>query len=565
MKTALNLRSTLMVTATAASLMACSAPAHADSAKLDYRDLFRGYKAYKVTLNEAGKAVQLDERVFKFGKEKAGVIITDPISIVPSQAGIDISVPVSKLDVSIEGQVPASASISASLRAGDHPYDTTNWSNWEKLPRLSTSLKNIKGDFVQLKIELAASKQDAIPSVSSIAMTAHYADEPQSLQRVGVIQSDIQRIVASPIEFKYEKPDHPDLVKFAESIKLNEIVADQPTDFDKLVKLMDWVAACRNDRKEQRHRTEGGYYAWDIDKVFSMEQVTENGKKVIKPTIYGHCMSYSEVMISAAIALGYKARHMVDRGFRDMCHEVVEVWVPSLNKWVYFDPSLSNYYYDKETMEPLNIIQMHDIVKDTFLPEGKDMNWFFLRKSQETREYVKKIGGQTPIGSRMGDYHYGKPAEENYDWGWRHGYLAAGFVQMTPRNDFESHPEANPKKFGGYAGYAGYPYWVDEKTPPKKGVNNWYTRMRDFYWTLDQASFRLSKTDTNDDALLVKLGNSMPFFKEYRVEINGQSSSSKKDRLEWQLEPGMNTLAVSPVDKYGQSGTPSSVTVVLHE
>ena len=83
---------------------------------------------------------------------------------------------------------------------------------------------------------------------------------------------------------------------------------------------------------------------------------------------------------------------------------------------------------------------------------------------------------------------------DNYDWGWSHGYLAAGFVQMTPRNDFHSKPDKVSKRFEHGPGYDGYPFWVDAKTPPGRGINNWYTRLRDFYWTMDQASFKLKRT-----------------------------------------------------------------------
>jgi hypothetical protein len=296
-----------------------------------------------------------------------------------------------------------------------------------------------------------------------------------------------------------------------------------------------------------------------------MRKVKKNGKTVKQPTIYGHCMSYAEVMVSAANALGFKARHLVMLGFREASHEIVEAWVPSLGKWVYFDPSLSNYYYDKETKQPLNLIEMHNVVKNNFLPEGKTMRWFIPHKSQETRDYVKKIGGQKPIGSRLGPWIYGDPMPEDYDWGWYHGYLAAGFVQMTPRNDFESNPEANPRQFGKYPPYGGYPFWVDEKTPPRGKANNWYTRMRDFYWTVDQASFRLLASDKTEEVLLVELGNSMPFFREYRIAANGRTGTQKGSVFAWKLKPGINELTVWPVNEMGRTGTPSSVRVALHK
>jgi hypothetical protein len=236
--------------------------------------------------------------------------------------------------------------------------------------------------------------------------------------------------------------------------------------------------------------------------------------------------------------------------------------VASLGRWVYFDPSLTNYYYDKETKAPMNLIEMHRVVADKFVPEGKDMHWWIVRRSDETQARVKEVGGKKPIGSRLGRWSYGAPMPADYDWGWRHGYLAAGFVQMTPRNDFHSDPKANPKAFENGPGYAGYPNWVDDKTPPKRGAGNYFTRLRDFYWTLDQASFRLTRT--GNGTMAVELGNSMPFFKKYVVKIDGAEVPGEiKNPLVWTLKTGDNRIEVVPVDEFGKTGLGSSATVKL--
>jgi hypothetical protein len=305
----------------------------------------------------------------------------------------------------------------------------------------------------------------------------------------------------------------------------------------------------------------GERYVWDIDRVFAMVEVEENGRKIKRPTVYGHCMSYAEIFVTGATALGYFARHMANLGFREASHEIVDAWVPSLGKWVYFDPSLSNYYYDKKTKEPLNLIEMHKIVADTFVPSGKDMHWFSEQHSEETQALVRKIGGQTPIGSRLGPWRYGKPMPRDYDWGWFHGYLAAGFVQMTPRNDFHSHPDAQSKYFQHYPGYSGYPNWVDAKTPPRKGGHNWYRRMRDFYWTLDQASLRLETIPDRKGTVRVELGQSMPFFKRFVVQTDDTEAAPSDACFDWDLHKGANALTVTPVDEFGRAGTGSSVTL----
>jgi hypothetical protein len=405
-------------------------------------------------------------------------------------------------------------------------------------------------------MKLLVSRLAATAVVSSAMVTACSSIEQAAGTPVGkniaMIDSDIQKIVRSPIEFKYERPDQESLVRFRKQAKLDEVIG-AGTDFEQLVRLMDWVGSSTNDRTTRAERGPKGYH-WGVDRLCKID---ENGK----PTIYGHCMSYAAVMVDACSALGFKARHYATVGFREMSHEVVEAWVPSLGRWIYFDPSLTEYYRDIKTGEPLSLMDMHRIIVNSFIPEGKDMTWFIQRYNEEARAELKRIGGKNVIACREGPYHYGQPSKPGYDWAWQHGYLVAGFLQMTPRNDFNSRPEANPGQFENYPGYAGYPFWVDGKTPAKPGVKSVYSKESDFYWTLDQAAFELAPAAGKDGVLTVKLENSMPFFSHYSVTIDGKIRKVEGQTFDWTLRRGANAMEVAPVDEFGKTGKGSKATV----
>ena len=113
---------------------------------------------------------------------------------------------------------------------------------------------------------------------------------------------------------------------------MTKLVAGNKGEFEQLKALLDWVAKRENKRPELRNPD--GSYPWNIHQVVK----EENGG-----TVYGHCMSYCEAFVSAAISLGWQARHFAIKGFRDTNHEVAEVWVNELRKWVYMDPSLHTY------------------------------------------------------------------------------------------------------------------------------------------------------------------------------------------------------------------------------
>ena len=107
---------------------------------------------------------------------------------------------------------------------------------------------------------------------------------------------------------------------------------------------------------------------------------------------------------------------------------------------------------------------------------------------------LEALRGKHPILCITGDYGYGKPMK--WDWEWDHGYMSAGWMQLTPRNNWHSQPEPAFKYFGwGAEGYPGFPLYIDRQTPvPTEEASLWYTRARDFWWTLNQASFQLVRT-----------------------------------------------------------------------
>lgn len=526
--------------------------------ELNPQGLMEGFEARKVLLAADGQSVGLDARVFKFGNERKGVITTDPLDLGPAVGQMGLPVKVKRIACAVAADLPEGATVAVEARTGDTLFDQSAWSPWQPLAGLQGAIDNPAGRFAQVRLTLGAKGDAGLPAVRGLTVQAE-SEAIRTAPVPRVVAAAIQKIVRSPIDFKYERPDQPKIAKFRKEAELDKVVAGARDDFEKLVKLMDWAGSCHNDRTVRKEK-EPGFYAWDIDKIFALVEVEKDGKKTMRPTVYGHCMSYSELLVTAATALGYKGRHMVMEGFRQATHEVADIWVPSLGKWVYFDPSLSNYYFDKGSRTPLNMIEIHKIVVDNFIPAGKDTHWFRTRDNQETKDVVRKVGGQNPIGCRLGPWRYGEPMPRDYDWGYSHGYLASGAVQMTPRNDFHSNPAANPKRFEHAPGYGGYPNWVDHKTPPTNGAHNWFTRPRDFYWTLDQAALRLT-AGAEPGTVTVELGHSMPFFKRYALKLDNVPVANVTNPYIWKIGKGQSKLEVAPVDEFGAVGLASVVTV----
>ncbi len=533
-----------------------SGAASAHEIALQPRDLYEGFEARKVVLEAAGTRLVLDPRVFHFGTERHGVVVTDPLDLGPREGIVGLAAKVESVAIDVAADQPAGTAVEVDVRTGPSRLRESSWSPWRRLASLRETVHPVAGRYLQLRITLRGAASDQRPALLGIKLKPTVTATPSWKGKLTLTRQDIQTIVRSPVEFHYERPDQEKLARLRQKAKLDAVVAGGRDDFEKLVRLMDWAGSGANVRNGTGARPDVPY-PWDIERVL---EITPEGRLSVK----GHCMSYAEVLITAATALGYHARHWAIEGFRDMGHEVVEIWVPSLKKWVYFDPSLTSYYYDKEYKTPFNVLELHRIVAERFLKDDEDMTWFSRGEDNEAvKARVREVGGQSYVGCRVGPYRYGQPMPRDYDWGWEHGYLAAGFVQLTPRNDFHSHPEAASRHFGGPERLLadGYPFWVDAKTPPRKedhkGVNNWLTRPRDFYWTLDQATLEL--VQDREATLLVEFGHSMPHFQHYRVEVDGAERKDVAKPFLWKLKAGANRLAVTPVDRYGRTGHTSTV------
>ncbi|CAN5367675.1 hypothetical protein BH10PLA2_BH10PLA2_21760 [soil metagenome] len=530
--------------------------AGSDPIQLSPRDLFNSFEARRVVLEKHDSRLTLDPRVWKYDVERQGVVTTDPIELGPREGSIAADAQINAVKIELAAKVPAGSSISMETRSGSNRFSEQQWSKWQKVAGLQCKVDPLAGRYLQVRLTLRAKSEEAVPAITGLKLQPTISNSKPWKGTLTLTNWDRPAFVRGSIPFHYERPDNPALARFRKAARLDNVVAGATDDFDKLVRLMDWVGSGSNKRGFAWAEGTSEPYPWDIDRLL---EIQPDSKLVVK----GHCMSYAIALVSAATALGYPARHWAIEGFRDMDHEVAEIWVPNLKKWVYFDPSLTTYYFDEKTKVPLSVLELHQIVARRFLQPGEDMNWWHQEHSVATRARVRQVGGKTGVGCRLGQWNYGKPMSADYDWGWNHGYLACGFIQLTPRNDFHSNPKAASKVFGAAKRLTAdaYPFWVDDQTPPYQDehgcATNWYTRARDFYWTPDTGAVEFWKL--SEGVVRVELGNTMSFFREYRISIDDGPAKSTATPLTWKLHAGRNRLHVVPVDEFGKTGAANTV------
>jgi hypothetical protein len=529
---------TLAVCAACVVLASCAGTSRVIDRTFTAADLYGGL--------EASRVLQKDDRLVldtrNWTAESRGIIVTDVIDL--SGEGVLAEEAVARdLRVAVNAETPAGSAVNVEIRTGGTYFqEPKTWDDW----RVASGAVDPKGRYAQVRLILTTPDPQSVPTVRSLTLSRRLQAVARK-QKVVVVSENVQKIVRSPVSFSYERPTQPDLVWLRKAFRLDDVIAGEKTEFGKLRALMHWVAT-RPNKRPGPWEAKNEPYPWHVRRVMTGDA---------PGAIYGHCMSYCEVMITAASALGWHGRHWAIHGVRDTSHEVPEFWIDELGKWVFFDPSLDTYYADPETREPLNLLEMHELYLKTVLRPGEVQK--MGRTHNEDR--LKLLRGRHPVLCITGDYAYGKPTK--WDWQWDHGYMSAGWMQLTPRNDWHSRPEPAFRWFGqGPEGYDGFPLYLDAQTPlPSKDASRWYTRKRDLWWTLNQASFRLVRT--GEKTILVECGNSQPFFRRYLARIGDTVWKPVDARFTWDLVPGDNRIEVVPEDDSGRRGIVSSTVARL--
>jgi hypothetical protein len=453
-------------------------------------------------------------------------MVTSEVIDLANPEGKNIICPqieVTGLSLTTEEKTPPGTAVVLEARSGRTIRPDKTWSDWAPAPDVRPAR------FLQWRAELITENHTVTPLLEAVSITAKagIAAEPA----LAVTQFDNPRIVRSSFDFTYQQPSEK-LAYLRRNWKLDDIVAPGKTEMEKYLLLRNWV------RLQWPHNEGTCRRPWDAINILTAPE----GDR-------GMCVHYGVVYTQCALALGYNARQIILNN-----HYVSEIWSNELQKWVLIDVETvqpegwdhygTAIYVRKDTGAPMNGLELHRALKAGTLQNVTQI----LYMTDANKAYQ-------PNERTYGPEQYGN---------FRH-------LAWPPRNNFLDQLDPWEVAHGVDHYHSNYYYWwSDSPVAARAEYSQFSCREGDPYWTLNQAAVTL--TATGDPSVLdVQVDTETPNFKEFRYRLNGggwrtlpgqgEGQTSRQGRFAWTLQPGDNTLEITPRNTFGMDGITTKVVV----
>lgn len=442
---------------------------------------------------------------------------------------------VQKMKLSIRSQVPPDTKVEYYFRKGVEPNPfAETWEPYQLIGEgealdFETGDADLNRRYIQFRVQLSTTNPLVTPSVKSATVTATHTQRIPLHKNIKVVSAVNPVIRYSSLDWEWEKADRPEFAKLRELENLDEVVAGSRTEFEAQVKLLDYVT------KRWRHNSPTPEYpGWDALSILNRVGNAGGG---------GMCIQFNNTLAGLCMAYGYQARLVNVVG-----HEICEVWNDEYGKWIFLDADYENHYnYDTETLEPLNMYDLHKYYLDYYFP-GKSIDWM------HDLIYWMPLRENDPPKVKAGSLDY--PPNKVLT-----GFINAAFMRIVPRNNWYEKPYPRPLSHGSsWWPWDGYMNWYDDRTPPKRQYSSHTDRMRDMWPDLNLTHVDFSSTFGND-RLFLRFETYTPNFSHFEVNVDDTGWKKVGDRWTWLLRSGLNRLSVRAVSKMNVKGKASSFEV----
>lgn len=478
-----------------------------------------------------------------------GTVLSAPIDLWQTgEHALIAQATVHNLRVQGQGTTPEGTSITWMARFSDTPNPTAaTWSPYQAIGigvPFDGALPNTTQRFMQLKITLQSESPLATPVLQGLQVErdVHYLPPPEN---TFYVRKAINPTIAYPSHaMHFEQELAPQLATLRERLPKELLLREAHGQFAEINQLRHHVSQLWYHGSPHPE-----YPEWNALEILQRKDRYGYG---------GMCIQFTIVFVQALQSLGYQARHV-----NVFNHEVPEVYVDELEKWVLIDPEsvFDAYEFETETGLPISALEQHD---------------YFLKRYGFSAENPIPWASPLPWSNwgASGQAESKQPLEMSTFTDWINDpdpakrpplHNLAGFFRLIPRNDFLTRPTPRPVAQGStYWPWSGYLCWYDAATPRKLQYALHSDRPADFYPTLNRVRFTATHGDTEGD-VLIKMTTQTPNFDTYELNINDSGWSESPADFTWTLFPSaLNKLEMRVRNKFGLTGKASALEVFYH-
>lgn len=452
-----------------------------------------------------------------------------------------------------EFDVPAETSVKAFVRFGSSPFiGDQSWTSWQPLER---GKEHSLGDkrYLQWRAQLSTDDPLISPRIRRFRISSAWENLSND-KKLGLNARVLNNgeIIPASYPFVYENLNHPELKKYREDHKLDQVISGASSEFEIMMRLLNWAYRVPITLEA---------YSWNWNNVTVKPVIAEgtgmpqlNGPFFKGRRMVGMCLYPNQALIGAMLAMGYQARHVNLHSEAMSGHEATEVWSNQFNKWIYMDATRDYYYFNPETGVPLNLLELHNLLAEQ-MPRVE--NW--------QRPFVPDIGKEVLSGVKVGMRQGNNPFSIE-DGGGSYLLETMGHFRIIPRNDFLSNPLPVPVHTGDTMwGWDGFLNWYDDIFPKRDEYQRYTNRTGDFYQPLNQSRIYLYETE-KPGVLKVELDTFTPGgFETFLVAANeGNWVPQNQKSWNWNLLGGLNTIKVRSKNNRGVLGPVSELQIMYN-
>lgn len=368
----------------------------------------------------------------------------------------------------------------------------------------------------------------------------------QKLQSCGLSVSRLDASANPPTEanhfpLTWQDLHHPALARLVEECRLDEVAGAAHDEFEQLLLLRNWV----------HHNVPRGLPEWNPDQPWLLVDLARNGRGF-------YCSHYADVLMYAATALGWPARHVgIDCDHADgelsTHHGVTEIFSYEFDKWVVFDAMFDVHFEHRG--EPLSVLGL----RNALLEKGEKAIGRIVgpaRKRTPTRRAVAPAGFDHAgcyfwfhVPTR--NNHFSQPA-------WQGNERSLLYIDDANRDKtwYQNQYDGNGKFTNSrlHSGLRGGKFVRTE-------------RAADIYPSLGRTHIEadLSLPRSKDQPVIPCVLHTInPYWQGFEVRFDEQDPwVPVARRVDWRLHAGRNVLEARLVTLPGRTGVAARVEVVL--